>query len=79
MMGSKCKSCYCRNGTATSGAHVQGVRDMVINTQKTNIHKISSILESNMTKVSLEVDVHNNSHFNASCYYLISLIAGTIL
>ena len=46
---------------------MQGVRDMVINTQKTNIHKISSILESNMTKVSLEVDVHNSSYFNASC------------
>ena len=50
---------------------MQGVRDMVINTQKTNIHKISSILESNMTKVSLEVDVHNSSYFNAACYLLI--------
>ena len=35
-----------------SGAHhVQGVRDMVINTQKSNIHKIGSILDSNMNKV----------------------------
>lgn len=38
-----------QNGS--NGAHVQGVRDMVINTQKANIHKINSMLESNMKKV----------------------------
>jgi len=38
-----------QNGS--NGAHVQGVRDMVINTQKANIHKINSMLESNMNKV----------------------------
>ena len=38
-----------RNGA--NGAHVQGVKDMVINTQKANIHKINSMLESNMNKV----------------------------
>ena len=34
---------------------MQGVRDMVINTQKTNLHKIKSILESNLSKVSPSV------------------------
>lgn len=38
-----------QNGS--NGAHVQGVKDMVINTQKANIHKINSMLESNMNKV----------------------------
>lgn len=38
-----------QNGS--NGTHVQGVRDMVINTQRTNIHKINSILESNLSKV----------------------------
>lgn len=40
------------NGSGgASGAHVEGVRDMVINTQRTNLHKINSILESNFNKV----------------------------
>ena len=41
-----------QNGSGgASGAHVEGVRDMVINTQRTNLHKINSILESNFSKV----------------------------
>merc|ERR1712059_114227 len=35
----------------SNGAHVQGVRDMVLNTQKANIHKVNTILESNLMKV----------------------------
>lgn len=38
------------NGSA-NGAHVQGVKDMVQNTQKTNIHKIGTLIESNLSKV----------------------------
>jgi len=36
-----------------TGSHVQGVRDMVLNTQKSNLHKIGSILDSNMSKVNV--------------------------
>ena len=44
---------FCRNGG--TGSHVQGVRDMVLNTQKSNLHKIGSILDSNMSKVILQI------------------------
>jgi len=40
-----------RMENGSNGAHVQGVRDMVLNTQKANIHKVNTILESNLMKV----------------------------
>ena len=36
-----------RNG----GEWVDGVKDMVHNTQRTNIHKITTLIESNLSKV----------------------------
>ena len=36
-----------RNG----GEWVDGVKDMVHNTQRTNLHKITTLIESNLSKV----------------------------
>ena len=48
-----------RNG----GEWVDGVKDMVHNTQRTNIHKITTLIESNLSKVF-------KRHQNGNNYYL---------
>ena len=46
------------NGTGgANGDHVEGVRDMVINTQRRNLQKINSVLESNYNKVRTSSDI----------------------
>jgi len=49
-----------QNGNNNNGAHVQGVKDMVVNTQKANIHKINILLESNMNKLEKAKEIRNN-------------------
>jgi len=39
------------NGGATKGDHVQGIKDMVINTQRTNIHRIQSSLDFSLRRL----------------------------
>ena len=39
---------------------MQGVKDMVVNTQKANIHKINILLESNMNKLEKAKEIRNN-------------------